>query len=118
MGRDSWRSRQHDIEREQRRRVHPAWRGVGCLLLVVLAIGGYLVSNWFLVNNTYYGWIYLPPECCGRRSPLGAPARWSTSPLASFSDLRLPLPEHCLLVRLSEKRRSSTSSVEARAAQN
>lgn len=62
MGRDSWRSRQHDIEREQRRRVHPAWRGVGCLLISVLAIGGYLFSNWFLVNNSLYGWIYLPPE--------------------------------------------------------
>ena len=62
MGRDSWRARQHDIEREQRRRVHPAWRGVGCLLLVVLGIGGYLFSRWFLVNNSLYGWIYLPPE--------------------------------------------------------
>jgi len=62
MGRDSWRARQHDIEREKRRRVHPAWRGVGCLLIVVLGIGGYLFSNWFLVNNNYYGWVYLPPE--------------------------------------------------------
>ena len=62
MGRDSWRARQHDIEREERRRVNPVWRGVGCLLLTVLAIGGYLFSNWFVVNNEYYGWIYLPPE--------------------------------------------------------
>ena len=62
MGRDSWRARQHDIEREERRRVNPVWRGVGCLLLTVLAIGGYLFSNWFVVNNEYYGWSYLPPE--------------------------------------------------------
>lgn len=62
MGRDSWRARQTDIAREKRKRVHPAWRGVGCLLMSVLAIGGYLFSNWFLVNNSLYGWIYLPPE--------------------------------------------------------
>ena len=59
MGRDSWRMRQHDIERENQRRVNPIWRGVGCLLMSVLAIGGFLFSRWFLVNNR---WIYLPPE--------------------------------------------------------
>lgn len=31
-------------------------------MLTVLTIGGYLFSNWFLVNNDYYGWVYLPPE--------------------------------------------------------
>ena len=62
MGRDSWRARQHDMEREKRRRIHPAWRGVGCLLMAVLAIGGFLFARWFLVNDAYYGWIYLPPE--------------------------------------------------------
>lgn len=62
MGRDSWRSRQTDIEREKKKRIHPIWRGVGCLMISVLAIGGYLFSQWFLVNNIAYGWIYLPPE--------------------------------------------------------
>jgi hypothetical protein len=62
MGRDLWRARQNNFEREERKRIHPAWRGVGCLLMSVLAIGGYLFSNWFLVNNNTYGWVYLPPE--------------------------------------------------------
>ena len=82
MGRDSWRARQHDIEREQRRRIHPAWRGVGCLLISVLAIGGYVFSNWFLVNNDAYGWIRLPPEIL-RPSIEVVPAgmRWVVAPL-------------------------------------
>jgi len=62
MGRDSWRMRQHDIERENQRRVNPVWRGVGCLLMSVLAIGGFLFSRWFLINNFSNRWIYLPPE--------------------------------------------------------
>ena len=62
MGRDSWRVRQHDIEREKKRRVNPVWRGVGCLLMTVLAIGGFLFSRWFLFANFENNWIYLPPE--------------------------------------------------------
>jgi hypothetical protein len=82
MGRDSWRARQHEIEREQRKRIHPAWRGVGCLLMSVLAIGGYVFSNWFLINNDVYGWINLPPEVI-RPSMEAIPpgVRWMVAPL-------------------------------------
>jgi len=62
MGRDSWRARQHDAEREKKRRMNPVWRGVGCFLVSVLAIGGYLFSNWFLTQNYINQWIYLPPQ--------------------------------------------------------
>ncbi len=62
MGRDSWRVRQHDIEREKRRQIHPAWRGVGCLLMTFLAVGGFFFSRWFLGANLHNNWIYLPPE--------------------------------------------------------
>jgi hypothetical protein len=63
MGFDSsWRARQTDAEREKRKRMNPVWRGVGCLLIVVLGAGGYLFSNWFLVQNSLHHWIYLPPE--------------------------------------------------------
>ncbi|HSR47808.1 MAG TPA: hypothetical protein VLL77_07440 [Anaerolineales bacterium] len=62
MGRDSWRARQHEIEREKKKRINPIWRGVGCLLMVILAMGGYLFSNWFIVQNDYYQWLYLPQE--------------------------------------------------------
>lgn len=62
MGFDSsWRSRQTDAEREKKKRMNPAWRGVGCLLMVILGVAGYLFSNWFLVQNYVNGWVYLPP---------------------------------------------------------
>lgn len=63
MGFDSsWRARQTDAEREKRKKMNPVWRGIGCLLMTVLGIGGYLFSNWFLVQNSVNNWVYLPPE--------------------------------------------------------
>lgn len=59
MGRHSYRFRDRDQESERRRELHPAWRGVGCVLLILLALGGYWFGGWFLANNR---WIYLPPE--------------------------------------------------------
>jgi hypothetical protein len=62
MGRDSWRVRQSDAVREQKRRMNPVWRGVGCFLIVALAVGGYLFSSWFLTQNYLNQWVYLPPQ--------------------------------------------------------
>lgn len=62
MGRDTWRYAQHEKEREAKRKVNPIWRGVGCLLLVALAVAGYLSAGWFLRENAVQGWVYLPPE--------------------------------------------------------
>lgn len=61
MGRDTWRYAQHEREREIKKRRNPIWRGVGCVLLVLLAMAGYFVSGWFFVANAQQQWIYLPP---------------------------------------------------------
>jgi len=62
MGRDTWRYAQHEREREAKRKMNPLWRGVGCVLLVTLAVVGYLGAGWFLRENAAQGWVYLPPE--------------------------------------------------------
>jgi hypothetical protein len=62
MGRETYRYRQLDTEREKRQRMNPLWRGAGCLLMVVFALGGYAFSGWFLTANAQNGWIYLPPQ--------------------------------------------------------
>jgi cytochrome bd-type quinol oxidase subunit 1 len=61
MGRDTWRFAQHERERELKKRRNPIWRGVGCVLLVLLAMTGYFVSGWFFTENARQQWIYLPP---------------------------------------------------------
>lgn len=63
MGRrSSWQFQQHERERQKAKRLNPAWRGVGCLLIVGIGALGYLFANWFLVQNAINRWIYLPPE--------------------------------------------------------
>jgi hypothetical protein len=62
MGRNSYRFRDLDRQRDLRRRINPIWYGVGFLLLTVLGILGYLFSGWFLIANAQQGWIYLPPQ--------------------------------------------------------
>jgi len=61
MGRESYRYRQLDKEREERQRMNPIWRGVGCLMMVAFAVAGYAFSGWFLAANARNGWVYLPP---------------------------------------------------------
>jgi hypothetical protein len=62
MGRDSWNYARQERERAAKRRMNPVWRGVGCLLIVALALAGYYFATWFLVANFQNGWIFIPNE--------------------------------------------------------
>jgi hypothetical protein len=62
MGRDTYQFRDEALQKEREKQLHPIWRGVGCILLVLLALGGYAFAGWFLVANQQNAWIYLPPE--------------------------------------------------------
>jgi hypothetical protein len=55
-GRDTWKFKKLDEERAKRGRLHPAWRGVGCFLVVLLGIGGYFLSGKIISS----GMIYIP----------------------------------------------------------
>jgi hypothetical protein len=50
----------HDKEREKSKELNPAWRGVGCVLMVVLSAGGYFLADWFLTQNEINDWFSLP----------------------------------------------------------
>lgn len=60
MGRDTWRYAQHERERAKRKRGNPIWRGVGCVMIVLTALGGYFFSGWFLQRNAIEGWVHIP----------------------------------------------------------
>jgi hypothetical protein len=60
MGRDTWRHRMQDKEREKKKEINPIWRGIGCVLIVVLTGGGYLFADWFLHQNEVNDWFALP----------------------------------------------------------
>lgn len=54
MGRDTWTFREKDRERAKKKRIHPAWRGVGCILVVFLGIAGYFFAGWFIEQGLIY----------------------------------------------------------------
>ena len=60
MGRDSYRFKSLDKEREKKERLDPKWRGVGLILIVLFAAGGYSFADWFLRANAENGWMYMP----------------------------------------------------------
>jgi multisubunit Na+/H+ antiporter MnhB subunit len=54
MGRDSWTFREKDRERAKRKKINPIWRGVGCILVVILGIVGYFFAGWFMEQGIIY----------------------------------------------------------------
>jgi hypothetical protein len=62
MGTGRYEFRDQISKQDRERRLNPIWRGVGCLLLVILALAGYGLSGWFLAANQENAWIYLPYE--------------------------------------------------------
>lgn len=55
---------QFEIEamREKKKVVQPIWAGIGCLMIVGLTTGGYLLGGWLITANSQKGWIALPAE--------------------------------------------------------
>jgi hypothetical protein len=60
MGRGTYRYRRLDREREERERIPPILRGLGCLIISLFMVLGYWFTGWFLQANAANGWIYLP----------------------------------------------------------
>jgi|SaaInl7_200m_RNA_FD_contig_51_1441843_length_1922_multi_6_in_0_out_0_3 hypothetical protein len=42
--------------------LHPIWRGIGCVMLVLLPVMGYAASSLLLAANQKNAWIRVPPE--------------------------------------------------------
>ena len=62
MGRETIRYVDEEERIAKAGRMHPAWRGIGCMIIVFLGIAGYFASGWLLEANLTNGWIYIPPE--------------------------------------------------------
>lgn len=42
--------------------IHPIWRGIGCLLIILIPIMAYAAGLWFKTENEKQGWIPVPAE--------------------------------------------------------
>ncbi len=52
-----------DLTFNQRRKgLHPIWRGIGFLLMILVPVGSYLLMEKILVWNQAKNWFAIPPE--------------------------------------------------------
>jgi len=49
----------------EKRSAHPVWRGIGCLLLILIPILSFAAARTFLQENAQANWIAIPRELTG-----------------------------------------------------
>lgn len=54
--------------------IHPIWRGIGCILLIVIPVISYVAADFFVENRARYTWIIIPKELI--QTNLGDPLLW------------------------------------------
>jgi len=52
-------------ERKTRRTIHPAWRGIGCIFMVLIPILAYAAAVTLVRENLKQRWVELPSEMLG-----------------------------------------------------
>ena len=63
MGRRStWMDAQRERQRLKDRTMNPLWRGVGCVLIAIMAAFGWFFADWFLRANAVNRWIVIPRQ--------------------------------------------------------
>ncbi len=52
------------------REIHPVWRGVGCVLIVLTPILSYAAAVLLLEQNKIHGWVAIPSELLIKQFPV------------------------------------------------
>jgi uncharacterized membrane protein YhdT len=56
---------EHPSQKKSPWKIHPVWRGIGCLMVPLVLLISFLAANEVLNANFTKGWIYLPIELQG-----------------------------------------------------
>ncbi len=58
------KNRQYQIEepKEKEEKVHPIWRGIGCVSIVFIPLISYAASVQLLTNKDNFPWLIIPQE--------------------------------------------------------
>ncbi|PKO01980.1 MAG: hypothetical protein CVU43_10370 [Chloroflexi bacterium HGW-Chloroflexi-5] len=47
---------------KEKPKIHPVWRGIGCLMIIVIPVFSYFTAN-FLINTRYaFSWVLIPQD--------------------------------------------------------
>jgi hypothetical protein len=50
------------IESKKKKEAHPIWRGIGCLLPVLIPLVSFAVAEILISNRTQYSWLIIPQD--------------------------------------------------------
>jgi len=50
------------IPREDKRKTHPVWRGIGCVLIVIIPLLSYMAGNYLVNNADSITWMSIPKD--------------------------------------------------------
>jgi hypothetical protein len=64
---------------ERKWRVHPIWRGIGCLMLIIVPLISWAIADIFVKANKQGHWLDVPPGVSG---PAGYPDLFVTAMVA------------------------------------
>lgn len=62
-----WRRPQR---KERPWKIHPIWRGIGCLMLIIIPFFAYMIGDWAVQENFQQQWVAIPYDMLG---PQGLP---------------------------------------------
>jgi hypothetical protein len=42
--------------------IHPIWRGIGCIFLIIIPFISYIAANFIVTNRNSFSWVTVPRE--------------------------------------------------------
>ena len=49
-------------ENPAKKPIHPVWRGIGCILLVLIPAISYIAAEFIVINRSNVSWVIIPAE--------------------------------------------------------
>jgi hypothetical protein len=49
-------------ENPAKRPIHPVWRAIGCILLIVIPFISYVAADYIIQNRAVFSWVIIPRE--------------------------------------------------------
>ena len=47
---------------DEKKKIHPVWRGIGCVMMVIIPIISYIGAAQLVNNRENISWMIIPPE--------------------------------------------------------
>lgn len=49
-------------ENPAKKPIHPIWRGIGCILLIIIPVISYVAADFFVISRAQFKWVIVPQE--------------------------------------------------------